>query len=100
MDYTVTKNGNECVIKINGPLKASGQGDFKTLLAEYTATGASKCRIDLSQVDHIDSTGLGLLLMLQDSAKKANGSVILANPQEAARHAFELARFDELFTME
>lgn len=100
MQYTVTKNGDTCVATLNGSLKSSDQGNFKPLLEECLATGAGSYRVDLAGVDHIDSTGLGLLLMLQDAAKKAGAKVTLANPAEGPLHAFRLARFDELFTLE
>jgi anti-sigma B factor antagonist len=100
MDYTVTREGDKCVITIVGPLKAADQGAYETLLADCAADGTPNCRIDLSRVDQIDSTGLGLLLMLRDGARKAGGSVVLTAPREAVRHAFHLARFDEIFVIE
>lgn len=99
MQYKIDKKGDECVVTMTGDLKASDQATYKTLLDEATGSGATHYRVDLAGVAHIDSTGLGLLLMLQDVAKKNGGKVTLANAAEGPRHAFGLARFDQLFTM-
>ena len=100
MNYTINQSGNACTVVVNGDLKASEQGAFKALMEEIETANAGSFRIDLSQVSHIDSTGLGLLLMFNDMAKKKSASVSLVNPTVSARHAFELAHFGELFTLE
>lgn len=100
MKYTIEKKGDQCAITMTGDLRAQDQGTYKTLLDEALDAGAKRYRVDLAGVPHIDSTGLGLLLMLQDAAKKAGAAVSLARATEGPRHAFQLASFDQLFTIE
>lgn len=100
MKYTIENKGDQCAITMTGDLRAQDQGAYKTLLDEAVSAGAKHYRIDLAGVPHIDSTGLGLLLMLQDAAKKAGATVSLTRAADGPRHAFELASFSQLFTIE
>lgn len=100
MNYTTQQNGDQVTMTLTGDLKMADQSDFKSLLEECSDGGPQKFRLNLSGISHIDSSGLGMLLMLNDTVKNNGGSVVLVNPAEGPSHAFQLARFDELFTIE
>jgi HptB-dependent secretion and biofilm anti anti-sigma factor len=55
--------------------------------------------IDLAAVDYIDSSALGMLLMLREKAQAANKTVLLSNCKGAARQVLEIANFGKLFSM-
>lgn len=100
MKYNISQNGAECVVTITGSLGASDQAEYKSLIETCASSKATTYRLDLAGMDTIDSTGLGLLLMLQDAAKSSNAKVILCNAQDGPKSAFDLAHFSELFTIE
>ena len=55
--------------------------------------------IDLAGVDYLDSSALGMLLMLRDRANTARKALSLANPRGMVKQALEIARFDKLFSI-
>jgi anti-anti-sigma factor len=53
--------------------------------------------IDLADVTYLDSSALGLLLMLRDQAQAVNKPVTLARPSSIAARSFDIANFNKLF---
>jgi len=53
--------------------------------------------IELSQIDHIDSSALGMLMLLNERAKVTNKPLTLLNPSGVTAQALEIAHFDRLF---
>jgi anti-sigma B factor antagonist len=52
---------------------------LRDTVAAVTATGAKNLIFNLAQVDYIDSTGLGALVVCATSLRRAGGSVKLLN---------------------
>jgi len=55
--------------------------------------------IEMSKVDYIDSSALGMLALLNDRAKAANQTVALHNPSSAVQQLLEIANFDKIFSI-
>ena len=55
--------------------------------------------VELSLVDYIDSSALGMLMLLNDHANSRNKSVTLLNPSGVASHVLDVANFHALFTI-
>ncbi len=55
--------------------------------------------IDLSHVAVMNSAGLGVLIMAQDTIKKRNGRIKLTNLQPLMQEIFARMRLDTLFEM-
>ncbi|MCP4596121.1 STAS domain-containing protein [Neptuniibacter sp.] len=57
----------------------------------------TKYTVDLSKTLHIDSSALGMLLILKEKAEKSGGEVTLKNPSDSASKILKVAKFDKLF---
>jgi anti-anti-sigma factor len=55
--------------------------------------------IDLSEVDYLDSSALGMLLLLREKAEPAGIKLSLVNGRGAVRQILEVANFHKLFTL-
>lgn len=55
--------------------------------------------VDLSSVDRLDSSALGLLLMLREHAGGDRARVVLRGAPPAVRKVLELSRFERLFDL-
>jgi anti-anti-sigma factor len=55
--------------------------------------------IDLGGVDYLDSSALGMLLMVRDKATSANKAILLANAQSGVKQVLDIANFSKLFKM-
>jgi len=89
-----------------GVLSLSGRFDFsihRDFRANYESLLNSKdvheIEVDLSGVDYIDSSALGMLLLLREKATEKNIQMTLINPKEAVRQVLEVANFGRLFNI-
>jgi len=53
--------------------------------------------IEMSQLSHLDSSALGMLMLLNERAKVTNKSLTLLNPSGVVSQALKIACFGRLF---
>jgi anti-sigma B factor antagonist len=83
-----------CVLRLHGRF-ATGQDSayLRGRTEEIKKSGASKVLADFSQVDYIDSTGMGFLIGIYTSViKNPNGKFVLCNLNRRVREVLELTR--------
>ena len=75
------------IYTVSGNLYGSTGGyGFQDAVRDRVATGARKIVVDLSSVDRIDSTGIGILVTIMWSASQAGGRLVMtALPQRVER---------------
>ena len=56
--------------------------------------------INLAEVEHMDSSALGMLLELRNQTQAANMSLLLSSPSEISMQMFNVACFAKIFTIE
>lgn len=67
------------------------------LKIEHHAGAIKEVVIDISGVEFMDSSGLGLLLLLKEHCDRCRVSIQLQHPQGQVRRIFEASRLNELF---
>src|SRR3954452_6478230 len=83
-----------CTMKPSGSLLVSNIQPFKNRLRDVEARGLI---IDLSDVDHVDSVGIGVLVNVLMSRKKHGGSLVLAGVTERVMSVLKGTQVDQLF---
>ena len=86
--------GDVCVLRLHGRF-ATGQDSayLRTKTEEIKKTGSSKVLADFTQVDYIDSTGMGFLIGIYTSIMKLpDGRFVLSNLNRRVREVLELTR--------
>ncbi len=90
----------------DGQLKigVSGRFDFRVYDAfrnAYAEVGESvkKYVIDLAGADYMDSSALGMLLLLREYAGGDNAEIHLVSPSAEVRNVLDIANFGKLFTI-
>ena len=61
--------------------------------------GIKELELDFDQVKYIDSSAMGMLLLLKERAKGASKSITLLNCKGSVAQVFELSNFRRLFTI-
>lgn len=56
--------------------------------------------VDFGRVDYLDSSALGMLLLLREKAEAGGRKVKLANLSGSVKQVLEIANFGKLFTIE
>jgi len=86
------------VISLEGRFDFSRHREFRSACDQALATGgAHEVEVDFGRVDYIDSSALGMLLMLRDAARAANKTVRLANCRGNVKQILDIANFAKLF---
>lgn len=56
--------------------------------------------VDLSKATYMDSSALGMILLLKEHAEKLGGRVILSKPNASVHKILTIANFDQFVTIE
>ncbi len=59
----------------------------------------NEIEIDLGGVDYLDSSALGMLLLLRERAVASNKKLALANCRGTVKQVLDVANFSQLFTI-
>ena len=98
MQANVIKESNQAVIKLNGRFDFNTHRDFRAAYEPLLADAALKSVIvDFSAVDYLDSSALGMLLMLRDKMGGANKEVVLNGVRGNVKQVLDIANFGKLF---
>src|SRR5918993_3646812 len=69
-------------------------------LLEEMPEGTGRLVIDLARTRHVDSAGLGALMLIQRRAAERRQVVVLRNASEEIRFLLVLTKLDDLFQVE
>ena len=98
MDAAVQTNTDVAVIRLSGRFDFSAHREFRDAVDSALAqVKGRQVRVDLSGVTYLDSSALGMLLMLRDKARPAERPVALVGAQGSVRQVLEIANFGKLF---
>lgn len=100
MEISVVGDGGRCVIRMTGRFDTRCQREFVDAIAQAVTDPARAIQVDLGSVAYIDTSGIGMLLMLRDNAKDAGKTVSLANVGGSVRQILDIVNFDRLFSMD
>ena len=56
--------------------------------------------VDLANTEYLDSSALGMLLLLKEHAEEMGSTVVIKNPGQAILDVLHIASFDKLFKIE
>lgn len=91
---------NEGVVEID----IQGRFDFavqKAFRAAYRDQPQDMTyRVDLAEVEYLDSAALGMLLLLRQHAGDTRECVTLRRPSEPVRKVLRVANFDRIFVID
>lgn len=97
--HTVTNQERAC-LTLAGRFDFSTHRDFRqaseSVLHDPTV---KELDIDLSRVEYMDSSALGMLLLLREKAEGQGKRIILSGVQGTVKQVLEIANFGKLFTL-
>lgn len=91
-----SEDGDEVTVAVAGRFDYRIYDSFK---ASYSSVAdISKINVDLSKTEYMDSSALGMLLMLREHVGNAV-SILLVNPPPGVFRVLSIANFDKLFAI-
>jgi anti-anti-sigma factor len=86
------------VIRVKGRFDDLASAAFRESSRNITAAaGPEQIEVDLGEVDYIDSTALGCLLLLRDGARMNGKTVVLVGINGTVAPVLSMANFSRLF---
>ena len=94
----VEQHGDACVVKLGGELDLYNAQQVRQALTDACAASPARVVVDLSEVEFIDSTALGVLI--ESRSRLGNrGAFLLAAPGLETRRALEISGLDRHFSV-
>ncbi|WP_006786319.1 STAS domain-containing protein [Thiorhodospira sibirica] len=98
IERRVEDNGKRLVIVIQGRFDFSQHKAFRDAYKEQTGK-VHEYLIDLSGASYLDSSALGMLLLLRERAGDENAKVSIKGATSEVRRVLDIANFGRLFTI-
>ena len=96
MKINYEQTGKIGIIGIIGRLDASNEKELKEIFRPYL-TETVNFVLDCTQLEFVDSTGLGAIISILKSSTEMNGDIYIANLQEKPMMLFEITRAYKIF---
>ncbi len=81
-------------------LTTADHAAFRNILSRVKENGIKALVLDLSDLDWIDSSGLGSLILAKEAAGKAGAKLELRSPKGLVKELLELGRFDKMLNVD
>lgn len=94
-DYNQAED--KLTIRISGQFNYGVHQDFSNAYKELMPSDRRKYVIDLSSVEHIDSSALGMLLLLKERAGGSRADITLQGGSSAIKKILDISGFKHLF---
>jgi anti-sigma B factor antagonist len=90
--------GTACVVRLGGELDLYNADNVRIALADVCAKSPERVVVDLSEVEFIDSTALGVLIEARTKLDNRQ-SFLLAAPALETRRALQISGLDRHFSV-
>jgi len=95
----VSSDGKKVHINISGRFDYKVSQAFRDSYRRITGQDSMSYYVDLSDANYMDSSALGMLLLLREHAKCHGGAVYIERPSEQVDTILKVANFEQLFTI-
>lgn len=98
MEASVSRDGSQAIIKLSGRFDFNTHREFRSAYENVvTDSGVREVQVDFGGVDYLDSSALGMLLMLRDKASGTGKEVGLVGVRGNVKQVLDIANFGKLF---
>ena len=97
LDIRETEREGIAILHLKGRLTVGEASSIREKVTEVLAAGKKNVIFDLGQVDYIDSTGLGSMVICYTTIKKQGGALKLVNPNKRNIELLLLTKLHTIF---
>lgn len=97
LTLTVTDVDGRAVVATEGAIDLYTAGILRDELARLHGAGSHRVVVDLTDLDFLDSTGLGVLIGGRKAVAAHGGDLKLVCPQERFHKLFRITGLDQVF---
>jgi anti-sigma B factor antagonist len=98
LEIKIMKYGEIEAVELNGALVlGTPVNNLRQKIDNLTAHGATQFVFNLTGITRMDSSGIGLLVMIMSSTKEAGGALKLVNPSKQVTQTLKMCNLLPLF---
>ena len=91
-----TNNADFQLLKISGAINSYTFTEFETKI--FDAVEASDVVLDLSNVSHLSSSGLGVLMSAREEGEEVSHKIYILKPSAVVKMAIDSTGFTDMFS--
>ncbi len=96
ISMTVSDGGDKVTISVAGKFDFQLYDEFRASYADTAGTGVEYI-VDLSDTEYLDSSALGMLLLLREHAGGEDSKIEITQASPEVRKILDVANFGKLF---
>lgn len=100
LQYETAERDGSIHVTLHGRVTYADHPSFRNVISQIRESDARELVFDLADVEFIDSAGLGMLLMVRDTASQKNANIVLRSPKGQVQRIFSSSKFETLFTIQ
>ncbi len=97
VDQKISNDGMVVQINVKGRFDYRLSQQFRQAYSQIPDNDGITFNVDLSNASYIDSSALGMMLLLREYAKCRGGSVVIQSPADQVDKILKVANFEQLF---
>lgn len=98
--FEISTDDNTITIKISGRFDFAEQNEFRDCYYNTSLGEKTKFIVDMSGATYMDSSALGMLLMMREYLGGNAANISITNCSPDIRNILTVANFQSLFTMD
>ena len=100
MSVSVNIEGNQVTLHLTGHFDFTRYYDFRQAYKYIEKPSSRQFIVDLKDVDWIDSSAMGMLLLLREHIKSDVNNLFIRNAPQIVKDILLTSRFDKLMAIE
>lgn len=96
MDYKIENDNKNANVVFSGDITFSENVSFRQLLKDIAEIDIERCVFDLSNVDMVDSAGLGMFLIAREQAETSGWKLSVSGAQGHVASMLKLTKLSDL----
>ena len=97
MSFATTTSADSIVVRVPSRFDFRFMTDFRVHMEAAIQGSGGSVVVDLADTTYLDSSALGMLLVLRDKARAKGKAVVISRPGGLVREALQRARFEKIF---
>ena len=97
MEITMREEGKMAVLSLSGRLDLASGSTLKEEIKQLSDKGTSSIHLNLSQVEFINSSGLGSLVSIMKEIRLLKGRLTLSNLAGYVQEIFDITQLSHIF---
>ena len=100
MQISTNEDGHKATLRLEGRFDFNSSREFRDSYERILSKReVESIDVDLAEVNYLDSSALGMLLLLREKAEPTGVKLALVNSRGTVRSILEVANFHKLFNL-